>query len=70
MFIDISKFYTSRISTSIEMAEYLLDKCNVATVPGAAFGDDRHLRLSYALSLEKIEEGIRRIRNGLLDVRR
>jgi len=70
MFIDISKFYTSRISTSVEMSEYLLDKCNVATVPGAAFGDDRHLRLSYALSLEKIEEGIRRIRNGLLDVRR
>jgi len=70
LFFDVSKFYNDRITTSLEMAEYLLDKHNVAVVPGIAFGDDRYLRLSYTLSLEQIREGITRIREGLLNVLR
>jgi aspartate aminotransferase len=50
------------------MAEYLLENYHVAIVPGAAFGDDRFLRLSFALSHEKLREGIERIQKGLLDV--
>jgi aspartate aminotransferase len=33
----------------------------VAVVPGSAFGAPGHLRLSYATSIERIEEGLRRM---------
>jgi aspartate aminotransferase len=54
-----------KITNSTEFIEYLLDVANVATVPGAAFGSDDHIRLSYATSLTNIEEGVRRIRNAV-----
>jgi aspartate aminotransferase len=39
----------------------LLDKVQVAVVPGEAFGAPGYLRLSYATSIERIEEGLRRL---------
>ena len=39
----------------------LLEEARVAVVPGADFGSDRHVRLSYATSLEAIREGLARI---------
>lgn len=39
----------------------LLDEVKVAAVPGMAFGDDKHIRLSYATSVENIQEGLNRI---------
>jgi len=47
------------------MIDYLLDEVNVAIVPGAAFGSDDHIRLSYATSLKNIEEGVKRIKNAI-----
>jgi len=44
-----------------ELATSLLEKAHVALVPGAAFGAPGYLRLSYATSIERIEEGLRRI---------
>ncbi len=44
-----------------ELAKLLLDKARVALVPGDAFGAPGHLRLSYATSIERIEEGLRRM---------
>jgi aspartate aminotransferase len=44
-----------------EIAKILLDKAQVAVVPGEAFGAPGYLRLSYATSLERIEEGLRRL---------
>jgi aspartate aminotransferase len=44
-----------------ELATLLLEKAHVALVPGAAFGAPGYLRLSYATSIERIEEGLRRI---------
>ncbi|TFG37516.1 MAG: aspartate aminotransferase, partial [Syntrophobacterales bacterium] len=38
---------------------------NVAVVPGVAFGNDNHIRLSYATSMENIEKGIERIKEAL-----
>jgi len=70
IFFDVSKFYNEKIKSSVEMAEYLLDSYNVAIVPGAAFGDDKSLRLSYTLSLENLEEGIERLKNGFANVHR
>jgi aspartate aminotransferase len=45
-----------------ELAKLLLEQAHVALVPGAAFGAPGFLRLSYATSLERIEEGLRRLR--------
>jgi aspartate aminotransferase len=44
-----------------ELAKLLLDKARVALVPGDAFGAPGYLRLSYATSIERIEEGLRRM---------
>ncbi len=44
-----------------ELATALLDKAHVALVPGEAFGAPGFLRLSYATSIERIEEGLRRL---------
>jgi aspartate aminotransferase len=43
------------------LAERLLDEAHVAVVPGPAFGTQQHVRLSYATSLEHIDEGLRRM---------
>ena len=44
-----------------ELSKMLLDKARVAVVPGDAFGAPGYLRLSYATSIERIEEGLRRL---------
>jgi aspartate aminotransferase len=50
---------------SLELAAYLLDEAKVAVVPGIAFGDDAHIRLSFACSQEQLKEGIARIHEAL-----
>ena len=45
-----------------EISRMLLEKAQVAVVPGEAFGAPGYLRLSYATSLERIEEGLRRLK--------
>ena len=45
-----------------EFAEKLLTEANVAVVPGAGFGSPDNMRLSYATSLDQLEEAIIRIR--------
>ncbi len=52
-------------STSLALAEYLLDQAHVAAVPGEAFEAPGFLRLSYATSMEKIEQGLDRIAQAL-----
>jgi aspartate aminotransferase len=47
--------------TCTELSKLLLDKAHVALVPGEAFGAPGFLRLSYATSIERIEEGLRRL---------
>jgi aspartate aminotransferase len=44
-----------------ELARMLLDQARVALVPGDAFGAPGYLRLSYATSIERIDEGLRRL---------
>jgi aspartate aminotransferase len=44
-----------------ELATRLLEKAHVALVSGAAFGAPGYLRLSYATSIERIDEGLRRL---------
>lgn len=56
--VDISRTGMS----SQDFAEKLLEQQKVAVVPGVAFGADHTVRLSYATSMEVIEEGIKRLK--------
>ncbi len=70
VFPDVSSVYGRsyqgrRVEDSTSLAAYLLDEVNVAVVPGVAFGNDNHVRLSYATSMENIEKGIARIKEAI-----
>ena len=49
---------------SADVAEYLLKVHHVATVPGDAFGAPENLRISYAASIDALEEAVNRIRRA------
>ncbi len=70
LFPDVSSFIGKRcgdrvISSSGDVAMYLLDTAHVATVDGAAFCLPGYIRLSYATSDELIREAMRRIGEAL-----
>ena len=48
-------------TTSLELADLILDQAEVAVVPGEAFGPSGYIRLSYALGDEQLLEGIQRL---------
>ena len=49
------------LRSAFDFSERLLREAHVAVVPGEAFGTDRHVRISYAASLEDLERGLDRI---------
>ncbi len=64
VFVNVSKLYGKTfegkaINGSLEFADAAL-KAGVALIPGIAFGNDECIRLSYAISKEDIEEGLKR----------
>lgn len=48
------------ISDDTALAEMLIEKAGVAMVPGSAFGTPGHLRLSFATSMENLEQALER----------
>jgi aspartate aminotransferase len=48
------------VAGSVAFAETLLEKAHVAAVPGSGFGNDEHIRFSYATSMGKIGQGLDR----------
>jgi aspartate aminotransferase len=52
---------TAIAKSCTELSKLLLEKAHVALVPGEAFGAPGFLRLSYATSIERIDEGLRRL---------
>jgi len=63
VFPDISGVIKNKnLKGSADFSSKLLDEKKVAVVPGVAFGNDSHIRLSYATSMKNIEEGIKRIK--------
>jgi len=69
-FPDISAHYgrtigERKISGSLDLAAAALESVQVALVPGIAFGEDRCVRLSFATSLEQIDQGLDRLRDLL-----
>ncbi len=53
------------VSSATDLAAKLLSEAHVVVVPGEAFGTADHIRLSYAVSGEVIDEGVKRIRQYL-----
>ncbi|WP_405373680.1 MULTISPECIES: pyridoxal phosphate-dependent aminotransferase [unclassified Microbacterium] len=49
------------VTTSLELADLILEKAEVAVVPGEAFGPSGYLRLSYALGDDQLLEGVQRL---------
>ncbi|MCA1631588.1 MAG: pyridoxal phosphate-dependent aminotransferase [Acidobacteria bacterium] len=61
-FPDVRGCLSGRVKTSAVFAEKLLTDEHVVVTDGAGFGADGYLRISYATSLERLKEGITRIR--------
>ena len=53
------------ISNDVELAEYLLEKGEIAMVPGSAFGAPGYMRLSFATSMENLEKAMERLEKVL-----
>ncbi len=49
------------INSATELATRLLHEAHVVTVPGEAFGTSEHIRISYPVTKQNIDEGTRRI---------
>lgn len=75
LFIDLSSYYGvevdgfGTINNSESLCRYLLDKAQVALVPGDAFGDDTCIRISYAASLSTLQAAVERIKKALVTLR-
>jgi len=62
VFPDVSAhFGKGPITDSQSFADFLLDEARVAVVPGAGFGAEAFVRISYATSIGRLHEGVRRI---------
>lgn len=61
VFPNISAHLNAQMPTDTAVAQQLLERESVAVVPGEAFGAPGYIRISYATSLERIEEGLRRL---------
>ncbi|MDO5518371.1 MAG: aminotransferase class I/II-fold pyridoxal phosphate-dependent enzyme, partial [Clostridium sp.] len=62
-------FNGQEIKNSVDFAKVLLDEEKVAVIPGAGFGLDDYIRLSYATSMNVIETGIDRISTFLSKIK-
>jgi aspartate aminotransferase len=53
------------VNDDVELAEYLLREAGVALVPGSAFGAPGYVRLSFATSMEVLEDALGRLKRAL-----
>ena len=54
------------LASDTDLVELLINKAGVACVPGTAFGAPGYIRLSFACSMEMLEEAINRIKRALM----
>ena len=57
----------SKLGASMDVAKHILDDVNVAIIPGEGFGAPGFMRLSFATSTERIQEGTKRIAQWIKD---
>jgi len=65
VFPNVFRFFNTKIKGSADFARYLLEKAHIAVVPGDAFGKEGYIRISYAVTMEQLAEGLHRIRKLL-----
>lgn len=65
LFVDVSAYYNNMLTNSIEFSAWLLENAQVATVPGASFGNDSCIRLSFAVSEKTLATALQKIGNCL-----
>nr|AGT17243.1 hypothetical protein SHCRBa_067_E24_F_120 [Saccharum hybrid cultivar R570] len=71
LFVDFSAYYGSEvegfgtIKNSESLCIFLLEKAQVALVPGDAFGDDKCIRISYAASLTTLQTAMARTKEAV-----
>jgi aspartate aminotransferase len=61
VFPNISAHYNAEMPDDMAVSRLLLEREHVAVVPGVAFGAPGHLRISYATSMDRIDEGLKRM---------
>lgn len=61
-FPDVRGCLNEGMKTSGEFAQRLLEEEHVVVTDGAGFGTEGYVRISYATSMEQIQEGVRRIK--------
>lgn len=64
-FPDVTAFLGEACRDDVALADLLVDRAHMGTVPGSVFEGPGHLRLSYAASRETIEKGLERLRSLL-----
>ncbi len=70
VFPKVSELYGSQyknyeITDSLSFCSFMLEEMLISPVPGAAFGNNDHIRISYALSTEELKTGLDRLEEGL-----
>jgi len=53
---------TDGVSDDVELAEYILNTAEVALIPGSAFGASGYMRISFATSMDNLQEAIERLK--------
>jgi aspartate aminotransferase len=70
LFPDVRSFFGKKfgdtvINNATDLSLFLLDQAHVAIVPGAAFGDDNYIRISYATADDRLVEAAKRMKEAL-----
>ena len=70
VFPEVDKYFGKKYNGEVikdadDLSMYLLNTAHVSTVTGKAFGEPKCIRISFANSMENIEEGFKRIKEGL-----
>ncbi len=71
LFPDVSAYFGSKtadgetIANDVQLCEYLLEEAGVALVPGSAFGNDKHVRISFATDIETLQQAVDRMQKAL-----
>lgn len=62
-FVDVRDLLGERFKTSADAAEFLLNEAQIVVTDGASFGAEGFLRISYATSIENLQEAVSRMKN-------
>ena len=52
---------TEGVNNDVELADYILSEAEVALVPGSAFGAPGYMRISFATSMDNLQQAIERM---------